>query len=163
MLVGAAVSYNFAGFEDLFARNPRLAQQAGFDPRDTAAKKASALWVHAAELNRVLFQAWNRAQIVLGTLILALAVVWRARRLPTALLALSLALVIFTHLSLEPRVLDLGRQLDFVPRDPPPPLLGPFQDAHRVYFLTDTLRFCLLLVAAGLLFYGGPRDAAMPR
>lgn len=153
--MGVAVSYNFAGFEDLFARNPTLAQAAGFDPRDTAAKKASALWVHAAELNRVLFQAWNRAQLVLGALTLALAVLWRARRLPVLLLAAALALVVYTHFGLEPRVLDLGRALDLVPRDPPPPLLAPFQDAHRAYFLADTLRFCLLLTAAGLLLYGG--------
>ncbi len=35
LLAGAAVPYNFAGFADLFARNPRLAQAAGFDPADT--------------------------------------------------------------------------------------------------------------------------------
>jgi len=50
---------------------------------------------------------------------------------------------------------------DFVPRTPPPPQLAAFQDAHRAYFLADTLRFCLVLTAAGLLLYGGPRNAEM--
>jgi len=163
VLVGAAVAYNFAGFEDLFARNPKLAQQAGFLPQDTAAKKSSALWVHAAELNRVLFQAWNRTQLVLGALVLGLAITWRARRLATVLLALGLALVLFTHFGLEPQVVGIGRQLDFVPRTPPPPQLAAFQDAHRAYFIADTLRFCLVLAAAGLLLYGGPRNAASQR
>lgn len=159
VLVGAAVSYNFAGFNDLFARNPRLAQAAGFDPRDTAAKKQSLLWVHSAELNRVWFTIWNRAQIVLGTLALVLAVRAHARRLPLALLALALALTVAIHLGLEPRVIELGRALDLVPRDPPPPALAPFQDAHRAYFAADTLRFCVLLAAAGLLLYGRSRPA----
>ena len=157
VLMMAVVSYNFAGFEDLFARNPQLAQQAGFDPRDTDAKKASLLWVHSAELNRVFFQAWNRTQIVLGALALGLAIAWRARWLPIALLALGLGLVLVTHLGLEPRIVDLGRQLDFLPRTPPPPMLEAFQQAHRDYFIADTARFILVLVACGLLFFTGPR------
>jgi hypothetical protein len=158
VLMMAVVSYNFAGFEDIFARNPRLAQQAGFDPRDTDAKKASLLWVHSAELNRVFFHAWNRAQLVLGSLALVLAVAARARRLPLILLALGLALVLLTHLALEPRIVDVGRQLDFLPRTPPPPMLAVFQAAHRDYFIVDTARFILVLTACGLLFSTGPRD-----
>ena len=157
LLVGAAVSYNFAGFADLFARNPRLAQAAGFDPADTAAKKQSLLWVHSAELNRVWFTAWNRTQLALGALALALAIRARARRLPIGLLGLALALTLAIHLGLEPRVIDLGRALDLVPRDPPPPALAPFQDAHRAYFAADTLRFCLLLTATGLLLSSAAR------
>ena len=159
VLVGAAVSYNFAGFGDLFARNPRLAQAAGFDPADTAAKKQSLLWVHSAELNRVWFGVWNRTQVLLGALTLALAVRARARPLPLALLGLTFALTLVIHLGLEPRVVDLGRTLDLVPREPPPPALAPFQDAHRTYFAADTLRFCLLLTATGLLLYARPRPA----
>ena len=55
ILVGLAAGYNFAGFEDLFERNPRLAERAGFEPDDPEAKKVSLLWVHSSELNRVLF------------------------------------------------------------------------------------------------------------
>ena len=157
LLMMGVVSYNFAGFENLFERNPKLALHAGFDPRDTDAKKASLLWVHAAELNRVYFHAWNRAQIVLGALALALAITWRARPLPVALLALGLGLVLVVHLGLEPRIVELGRQLDFLPRNPPPPVLEPFQHAHRAYFMVDTARFVVVLVACGLLLVSGPR------
>lgn len=157
VLMGAVVAYNFAGVNDLFQRNPKLAQQAGFNPQDTDAKKASLLWVHSAELNRVFFHAWNRAQIVLGALALVLAIAARARRLPIALLALALALVIVTHFGLEPQIVELGRQLDFLPRTPPPPMLESFQQAHRVYFTAEIARFCLLLVACALLLLTAPR------
>jgi hypothetical protein len=162
ILMMAVVSYNFAGFEDLFARNPQLAEHAGFDPRDTDAKKASLLWVHAAELNRVFFQGWNRAQFVLGGLALVLAVAARAPRLPLILLALGLALVLLTHLALEPRIVELGRQLDFRPRTPPPPMLAAFQAAHRDYFIADTARFVLVLAAGGLLLLRGSRPSRRP-
>jgi hypothetical protein len=158
ILMGAVASYNFAGFDDLFARNPQLAQHAGFDPRDADAKKASLLWVHAAELNRVFFNAWNRAQLVLGAVALALAIAARARPLPIALLAAALALVAVTHLGLEPRIVELGRQLDFLPRQPPPPMLASFQNAHRAYFIADSARFALLLAAGGLLLFGAPTN-----
>ncbi len=52
---------------------------------------------------------------------------------------------------------------DFVPRTPPPPQLAAFQDAHRAYFLADTLRFCLVLAAAGLFLYTGSQAPASPR
>ncbi len=161
ILITGVVSYNFAGFEDLFARNPKLAEQAAFDPRDAEAKRASPLWVQAAELNRVFFHAWNRTQVVLGVLALVLALAARVRRFPLALLALALVLVVYTHLGLEPQIVDLGRQLDFVPRNPPPPLLEPFQRSHQAYFLIDTFRFCLVLVAAGLLLFSGPRGGTL--
>jgi hypothetical protein len=157
VFLGAVVYYNLAGFDDLFERNPKLAAQAGFDPADTAAKKTSLLWVHAAEQNRVIFHYWNRAQIVLAAIALALAIRWRAHWLTTALLALALGLALLVHLGLEPQIVDLGRQLDFVSRDPPPPLLEPFQQAHRNYFIAEIARLGLVLVAAMLLFWGGPR------
>ena len=157
VLMTAVIYYNFAGFTDLFDRNPKLAQAAGFDPRDAVAKKGSVQWVQASELTRVFFHAWNRTQIVLGLIALALALASRARRLPIALLALGLGVVIVIHLGLEPRVVDLGRQLDFLPRDPPPPMLDAFARVHGAYFMAETARFALVLVACGLLFFSGPR------
>ena len=92
-----------------------LALARGLRSAGHGGQKASLLSVHATELNRAYFHAWNRAQLVLGALALALAITWRARPLPIALLALGLCLVIIVHLGLEPRIVDLGRQLDFLP------------------------------------------------
>jgi hypothetical protein len=156
LVMGAVVSYNFAGFPDLFERNPALAAHAAFDPADSAAKKTSLLWVHASELNRVFFAAWNRTQLVLGALALALALLSRAGRLTIALLALALVLVAWVHLGIEPQVVDLGRQLDFLPRDPPPPQVEPFQRLHGLYFTAELARLALVTLAAALLTLGTP-------
>lgn len=157
VILGAVVTYNFAGVEDLFARNPRLAEHAGFELSDEQAKKTSLLWVHSSELNRVFFQAWNRTQLVLGGLAVVLALRVHAR-LPSILLLLgATALVAYIHLVVEPQILDLGRQLDFLPRIPPPPALEPFQENHGVYFTLETARVLLVAAAALLLLFRSPR------
>ncbi|WP_295449072.1 hypothetical protein [uncultured Thiodictyon sp.] len=155
VLMGAVAAYNFAGFAHLFERNPALAQHAGFDLKDADAKKASLLWVHSAELNRVLFHYWNRTQIVLGALVLVLALRARASWPAIALLGLGLALVVYVHLGIEPQLVDLGRQLDFVSRTPPPPGLATFQQLHQYSVIADGVRLALLSAAALILLFTG--------
>ena len=159
LAITAVVAYNLAGFADLFARNPALAEQAGFDPADTLARKQSLLWVHASEQNRVFFGAWNRTQLVLGTLALLaalrLALVERAAARPPPwllfnLIAAALLLAALLHLAVEPQLVEIGRTLDFQPREPPPPNLAEFQRLHGIYSAVDLLRL-LLLVAATLV------------
>jgi len=157
LVVGAVTSYNFAGFADLFERNPALAAHAGFDPADAEAKRTSLLWVHASELNRVLFDYWNRGQLVLGILAVILALLSRSGRLVPALLSLALLLVVAIHFAIEPRVIELGRQLDFVPRTPPPPQVEPFQRLHGLYFSAELLRLALVVLGAALLVLRRPR------
>ncbi|MGE5154582.1 MAG: hypothetical protein ACM3ST_11250 [Bdellovibrio bacteriovorus] len=154
VVTGAVVSYNFSGFPDLFERNPALAERAGFDPLDTESKKTSLLWVHASELNRVFFAGWNRAQLVLGVLAVVLAVVSRAGRLTAVLLFLALVLVAMVHFGIEPEVVALGRQLDFLPRTPEPPQVAPFQRLHGLYFSTELVRLALVAFAAVRLIHG---------
>jgi len=157
-ILGSIVAYNFSGIEDLFTRNPRLMEHAGFSPADVNAKKTSLLWVHASELNRVFFEVWNRVQLALGAVAVVLALAGRVGRAPIVLLIAATALVAFTHWAFEPRIIELGRQLDFVPRDPPPPMLEEFQRYHGLYFLTEGLRFGLVSVATLLLLLRAMRS-----
>jgi hypothetical protein len=46
---------------------------------------------------------------------------------------------------------ELGRQLDFLPRTPPPPMVEPFQRLHGLYFSAELLRLTLVALAALLL------------
>ncbi len=156
ILVGLAAGYNFAGFEDLFERNPSLAERAGFEPDDMGAKKVSLLWVHSSELNRVLFESWNRTQLVLGALCIALALAAGARGIITAALFLAVTLIAYVQYFLAPELVELGRQLDFVPRDPPPPELAPFKRLHGRYFALEAVRFVLVVLAALLLVWRPP-------
>ena len=157
VILGAVVTYNFSGIDDLFARNSRLQEHAGFAPDDTDAKKSSLLWVHSSELNRVFFEVWNRAQLILGSLAVLLAVLGRKGRLPIVLLATATLMVGLIHLVLEPQIVELGRQLDFLPRDPPPPMLEDFQRFHGLYFVAESLRFGLLCLAALILVIAAMR------
>lgn len=158
VILGSVVAYNFSGVEDLFERNPRLQERAGFAIDDVDAKKTSLLWVHSSELNRVFFEVWNRVQLVIGGLAVVVALWAGVRRLPLVLLIAATALVAVIHSGLEPQMVDLGRQLDFVPRDPPPSMLADFQRYHGVYFLAESIRFGLVLVAALLLITGTIRS-----
>jgi hypothetical protein len=160
VILGAVVAYNFAGIDDLFERNPKLQARAGFAPVDTGAKKSSLLWVHSSELNRVFFEVWNGAQMILGALAVLLAVSVKARRLPIALLIGATALVAFGHWVLEPPMVELGRQLDFLPRDPPPSMLEDFQRYHGLYFATESVRFGLVCAATLMLLAGAMRRTA---
>jgi hypothetical protein len=49
---------------------------------------------------------------------------------------------------IEPRTVELGRALDFLPRNPAPPLLRTLQRYHGAYFLAESLRFSMVAVAA---------------
>jgi len=151
VILGAVVAYQFSGMDDLLARNPKLAAHAGFAPGDASAKKSSLLWVHSSELNRVFFEVWNRSQLVLGALAIGLALWSRAGRTPLLLLVTAVLLVAFSSWLLEPRIVELGRALDFLPRNPPPPLLQTFQRYHGAYFLAESLRFGMVAVAAVML------------
>jgi hypothetical protein len=158
LIVGGVVSYNFSGFDDLFYRNPKLQAHAGFAPDDANAKKSSLLWVHSSELNRVFFEVWNRTQLVLGALAVLIAVWGGAGRWALGLLVAATVLVGLAHFFLEPQIVELGRQLDFLPRDPPPPMLEDFQRYHKIFFAAEGLRFGLLFVATLLVLVGAMRS-----
>ena len=101
----------------------------------------------ASELNRFYFTAWGGFQLVLGGVILVLS--WRLREdhsdlgLLAAMWFLSAVLAFWV----TPALIDIGRQVDFVPRSPPPAQMGTFWRYHLAYTLTDLVKF-----AAGLFW-----------
>jgi hypothetical protein len=103
----------------------------------------------SSELNRLYFQMWNVAQVVLG-----LAAWWlvRDRRGAAAkgILAM-LAIVVLMLAYLTPAIVSLGRDLDFVPRDPEPPGISRFWVLHAAYTSLEMLKLAGGLVVAGLI------------
>ena len=148
------VTYNFSGYEDLFDRNPKLAARAEFDPTDSDAKKMSLLWVHSSELNRVVFHYWNFAQMGLSAVaLIALYLAPLGAAVPLCVLVAG-GLVAYGHFSLMPGIVTLGRQLDFVPRHPPPEELVAFGAAHAQYTVVAAITLALLLTASVLALLG---------
>jgi len=101
----------------------------------------------SAELNRLYFQYWNLAQLIVGLLSL-----WfvtkinganRAKWCVVAMLGISL----FVMAVLTPPIVSVGRALDFVPRESPPlevvTRLRTFGLLHATYTVSTFITFIL--------------------
>ena len=108
----------------------------------------------SSELNRLYFQLWNGAQLVLGACVLWL--VRSSRSLPTgdavavmtpterrrvqAGVAMMLAIVALMIVYLTPAIVSLGRSLDFVPRSPAPAGIERFWILHASYTTLEMIK-----------------------
>jgi len=114
----------------------------------------------SSELNRLYFQMWNVAQIGLGAGALWLvagtggedpARPRSAGPLGTAaakgILAM-LAIVVLMLVYLTPAIVSLGRELDFVPRDPAPPGMSRFWLLHAAYTSLEMIKLVLGAIVA---------------
>jgi hypothetical protein len=116
----------------------------------------------SSELNRLYFLGWNVAQLGLG-----IAALWLCRgprslsRIRLGLWAMTLcALVLLVPLT--PWITALGRSLDFVPREPPPPQLREFWTLHAAYTVLDLGKLILGVVLAVMLAKSSAADARVP-
>jgi hypothetical protein len=105
----------------------------------------------SSELNRLYFQMWNVAQLALGGL--ALWLVFTGRRIGSSELAVKgivamLAVVVLMLVYLTPAIVSLGRELDFVPRDPAPPGMSRFWVLHAAYTSLEMLKLLAGVVVA---------------
>lgn len=102
----------------------------------------------SSELNRLYFQLWNAAQVVMGLL----AVWLLSGGTPAAKarwgVAAMLGIVALMAVWLQPEITSLGRSLDFVPRDPPPPALGRFWILHGVYTVLELGKLLVGIILA---------------
>jgi len=136
---------NFYTIDRLLAARANPAFAAAVD-RLGAPEARDLLRYLSSELNRLYFQLWNAAQIVLGGVALWLmAKQDPAYRRPVWGVAGMLAIVVLMLVWLTPAIVSLGRSLDFVPRDPAPPGMSRFWILHAAY---TTLEMLKLLVAA---------------
>ncbi|PYV38394.1 MAG: hypothetical protein DMG06_25780 [Acidobacteria bacterium] len=98
----------------------------------------------ASELNRFYFRAWGATQLVVGGILLAL-VLWafpsdlKTGRLVGLMWGITGVLLFFV----VPKLVHLGRQIDFVPRTPFLPQIAIFWRLHLAYTLADMVKFVL--------------------
>jgi hypothetical protein len=98
----------------------------------------------AAELNRRVFAAYGWGEIAVGTVLLWLL----TRQSPKDPVSLALAgallsIAVILGMVVTPQMSELGRSLDFVARNPPPPGLAHFQSLHRAYTILDSTKFVI--------------------
>ena len=115
----------------------------------------------SSELNRLFFQLWNVAQVFLGGAVLWL--LWGLRspaavRLRWTIVAMLVVVVVLT-VGITPQILAIGRSIDFVPRDPPPPAVATFGVLHAAYTLLELAKCAgAVAVALWLVRQGGPES-----
>lgn len=98
----------------------------------------------SSELNRELFFKWNLAQLPLGALVFWLLPRGPGTRALRGITLGAIALVLVLLLVLTPLITQVGRSLDFVPRDPPPPQLARFQLLHVAYTGLEVVKVALV-------------------
>jgi hypothetical protein len=103
----------------------------------------------ASEINRTLFWGYGALQIGLGVILLLL--LWRQTPRDTVgigVVAVMLALSVVLTLVVTPLIITLGRSIDFLPRNPPPPVMPRFWALHGSFTGLDGVK---LLAGFGLL------------
>jgi len=110
------------------------------------------MYYYSSELNRLYFQFWNVIQLVVGVLTLWLIVkVPGSRRAKWEVVAM-LGIALFLTILVTPRIVSVGRSLDFVPRVPPPDGLRTFGLLHATYTVLDGIQLILgVLVTLSLV------------
>ena len=146
VVVAFVAAHNFFMVDHLLESPASTEYRAEFQKRLTPLTPGDArvvLRYLSSELNRFYFRVWEGTELVLGATLLALAVKsgrdrWFTRGV-SAMLAVSLLMTFY----LTPQVVEIGRVLDFVSRDPPPPELGRFGALHAAYSALDLLKLLL--------------------
>ena len=97
----------------------------------------------SSELNRLYFQYWNLAQLVIGVVAL-----WLVSSLPESKPAMweivsMLLVVVFLMVFITPPLVRIGRTMDFIPRDPVPPQMRTFGLLHATYTVLMVINLVL--------------------
>ena len=103
----------------------------------------------ASEINRTLFWGYGGLQVALGVILFLL--LWRQtsrNAVDIGVVAGMLALSVVLTLVITPLIVALGRSIDFVPRNPPPPIMPRFWALHGLFTGLDGAK---LLAGIGLL------------
>ena len=97
----------------------------------------------ASEYNRFWFSVWGWVEMALAIILLGIAIAWppgnSAKHLRMGF-SIMLAITVLMAFWLTPEIVQVGRQMDFVPREPPPPALAIFGRLHGVYSILDLVK-----------------------
>jgi hypothetical protein len=116
----------------------------------SADQKREVLRHLASEINRAIFRAYGWGQIALGMLLLLLLSLQTPRDTFSLVLAGGMVvLVLILALIVTPQIISIGRTLDFVPRNPPPPGLRRFWALHGAFTGLDGVKLLAGLVLLG--------------
>jgi hypothetical protein len=142
MLMWVVATQNFTTVDRILAESrPELSERIEGMGRQDARQVLRLL---ASELNRFYFRAWGIAQLVLGGVLLVLVLssprlAPRAGTIAGLMWGLTATLLFF----ITPRLINMGRQIDFLAGTPPPPQFTTFWRLHLAYTVGDVLKVAL--------------------
>jgi hypothetical protein len=138
IVVGFIAAENFWIIDRLLVTslNPAFHKDVGLLP---AGEARAMLRYLVSEQNRFYFVWWGWAEIILGLASLLMALRSKNGRMAAGF-ALMLAITVAMQIYLTPRIVEVGRALDFVPRDPAPPQLATFGMLHAAYSTLDLIK-----------------------
>ena len=142
VFVAIVATENFFTIDRLLDRQPHPAFNAAVEKLGRQQARETLRYL-SSELNRLYFQFWNVAQLAIG--ILALWLVGQVpgtERSKWSIVAM-LGIVLFLTIVITPQIVSVGRAIDFVPRDPPPPGLRTFGLLHATYTVLDGIELIL--------------------
>lgn len=158
-LVLAAVTGYLAGGNFAALKPDRLDRAEDFYGDIPEERREMALRYAASELNRKYFSEFYTVQFVLAAAALALcALSGSAGRLQVIALASALALSGALLFWLTPEIIELGRKIDDVPREPLTPDREAFGRLHQAAVVMDGAKMLLIMLSTVPLLR--PRTAA---
>ncbi len=95
----------------------------------------------ASELNRFYFYVWGWVQLILGAVCFAIAALKLKQKKLVIGFSSMLAVVAVMAFYITPEIIEVGRSLDFVPREPSPPGMASFGRLHAAYSILDLGKF----------------------
>jgi hypothetical protein len=112
----------------------------------------------AGEENRLFFESWETAQLVLGLFLAGLLFLTGKSRLLAGLAGAMVILTIFQHFKITPELVWQGRSIDFVPVTADPTARQQFFRLHAAYGVIELVKL-LLMVAIGIGLFPRSRRA----
>ena len=160
LLVGGVAAENFFRIDRLLD-SPSHSSFQDDVARLPAGEARAMLRYLASELNRVYFYVWGWVQLVLGAACFAVAALKLKQKKLLIGFSLMLAVVAVMAFYITPEIIEVGRSLDFVPREPPPPGMAAFGRLHAAYSILD-LGKLLTGVWMAIVLARSPREPVTP-
>ena len=106
----------------------------------------------AGEENRLFFQSWEVAELVLGLILAGLLFIPNNRRVLAGFAAAMVILTVFQHFKITPELVWQGRLIDFVPVTADPTARQQFFKLHAAYGVIEAVKLLLIIVIGIGLF-----------
>ena len=134
LLLGGVASENFFIIDHLLnsSSHPSFQKDVSILPSGEARIMLRYL---SSEMNRFYFGVWGWIELIFGVLVLVFAVKGLGQRKFTIGFSIMLGVSAVMAFYITPKITDVGRSLDFVPRQPVPPAMAQFAVLHAAYSL----------------------------